>query len=95
MISHALLCAWAARLRWEVTFCNLHTYTCTQTITPALCVSYHHDDQVPDIPLRVGGSKVGVPDGQALQVGRLGCLGRRLTQNSYQMIFTFVSGHGL
>ena len=50
------------------------------------------NNELPDISLRVGRSKVGISDRQALQVGRLRCLGRRLTINSYQMyIFHFVN----
>ena len=59
-----------------------HTYTAIIII----------NNELPDISLRVGRSKVGISDRQALQVGRLRCLGRRLTINSYQMyIFHFVN----
>ena len=47
-------------------------------VKPKFLMNYH----IPDISLWVGRSKVRVPDWQALQVGRLGCLRCRLKKKS-------------
>ena len=66
------------------TVLKVPTHTCTSIIII--------NNELPDISLRIGRSKVGISDRQALQVRRLRCLGRRLTINSYQMyLFQFIN----
>ena len=49
-----------------------------------------NERKVPDISLRVGRSKVGVANRQALQVGGLRCLGRRLSTIIIKSFFLFL-----
>ena len=54
-------------------------------VKPKFLMNYH----IPDISLWVGRSKVRVPDWQALQVGRLGCLRCRLKKICQMLFFLY------